>query len=143
MWQTENKKLSFVPEFDVPDFAYRWRLWWESLQPEWRASETWPPCRDVPDDVIEDWAGLQKCGSNGLHLIVASLNWWGHKCSSAKDRKGYTAAREEVTWVFQQVYAFLLDPKSASHSTAEATVPAKRTRGTPASGNANKRRRCR
>lgn len=82
-----------------------WRLWWRSLQPDWRANGTWPPSRDVPDD--EDWEDLCKGGINGLFLIVMCLSWWGPVAVSNKDRADFDAAKEDVLWVFEQIARYL------------------------------------
>lgn len=138
-WTSKNKKLSYIPPFKVSEFAVRWRVWWESLQPVWRDNEDWPPHRDVPED--EDWLQLRKGGPNGLFHVIISLTWWAAQCHTKKDRLAYTSAQEDVVWVLQLVYSYLADLKQAGKSTT--CVPAKRTRDKPAagSGNSNKRRR--
>jgi hypothetical protein len=101
-WNARGKKFGIVPQFKVGEFAAVWRTWWESLQPNWRPQECWPPSRDTPPD--EDWSVLRRGGINGLFVVLMCLSWWAQKLRSAKEQLAFKEAMSDVAWVIQQVF---------------------------------------
>ncbi|KAJ7797200.1 hypothetical protein B0H14DRAFT_2197185, partial [Mycena olivaceomarginata] len=63
---------------DIDAFEKTWWEWWNSMQPEWRASWT----KEGATAVLEgaDWGPLTAAaaaGQNGMLSVVATLYWWG------------------------------------------------------------------
>lgn len=128
-WNGWGKKFETIPVFEVANFAVSWRRWWEGLQPSWRPQDLWPPSRDVPTD--EDWCSLHRGGNNGIFLVIMCLSWWAARATSEKDRAPFEAAKQDVTWVLEQVLesipvSSLPGKRNAEQSDSPATTKRRR-----------------
>lgn len=75
------------------------------MQPEWRrksrrGNDTWPLKR-IPFPQHEAWPELKHRGENGIFLLLLGLGWWMSSVQSAKDRKPWISAIDDLLWVLQ------------------------------------------
>lgn len=108
-WIQKHKRIvTQCPKIsNINAFGADWRSWWTGLQPEWRrksrrGQDTWPlKCSPFPG--VEDWPDLKLHGQRGVFLVVLSLGWWMTGLQSAKDRKHWQSALDDVLWVLQHI----------------------------------------
>ncbi|KAJ7784200.1 hypothetical protein B0H16DRAFT_1446458 [Mycena metata] len=79
-WIARGRKGGDTAVTDPAAYAAGWQLWWDLLQPEWRAKDddgAWLTSSVYGPDDGEAWGHLFQWGTNGTLSIVASLYFWG------------------------------------------------------------------
>ncbi|KJA14112.1 hypothetical protein HYPSUDRAFT_106491, partial [Hypholoma sublateritium FD-334 SS-4] len=82
---------------DVAGFATDFSAWWQSLQPEWRRTDS-----DAGPDLPRqggDWTHIRRSGANGLLSVVAALFFWGNVVQGTPARAVWLKAMEDVLFV--------------------------------------------
>lgn len=90
---------------NVNAFGADWRAWWTNLQPNWRSqsrrgAKAWPLKRS-PFPEVENWCQTKHRGEDGFFLILQALGWWASGVRSAKERREWMSAVDDVLWVLQ------------------------------------------
>lgn len=101
---------------DLVTFPEAVRVWWASIQPEWRGSK-WPLDRSIPD--TEDWSSMKLGGPNGLFLFVMCLYWWWSLAKETSNEVAcaeYLSVIEDVTFILRAIY------RSTQNSNARSAV---------------------
>jgi hypothetical protein len=60
---------------DLDDFADRWTVWWNQMQPNVRRSEGGMP-RPLDESMRGQMVVLKKAGVTGLSVVLVGLRWW-------------------------------------------------------------------
>lgn len=98
------------PIDDLDKFVASYRLWFNALNPSWRARDDagrWMASGDGP------WVDLKKPGPNGLLSLLACLKWWIDKEESLgmEVPVAWVEAVADLIWVMQEL--ILTMPKRA------------------------------
>ncbi|KAF9512231.1 hypothetical protein BS47DRAFT_1363252 [Hydnum rufescens UP504] len=107
-WVKRTRSLTWMPDLSdvhtLSVYGNDCRDWWTFYQPKWRIRK--PNSKEfVHSDGNGDWLSLLVGGNNGLLLHVMSLAWWGNAClNNAKEKKKWTSAVKEVSWVFHRMH---------------------------------------
>ena len=74
-WIQRARSPSWRPSVpDIKSYEAEYMLWWATLQPAWRRSNT----RNIIFSKVDgDWESLQRPGLNGLLSVMAGLLFWG------------------------------------------------------------------
>lgn len=67
----------------VKDVEGEFKMWWNSLQPEWRVENGVV----VKERLVGDWSSMIYPGINGLLSVVAALFFWGLEAQQTKSRR--------------------------------------------------------
>ena len=96
------RKLDVPPEIeDEEDFAARWQLWWNDLQPAWRVSSANGALRR---DGNGPWDSLAVPGTNGMFLVLISLSWWRTIALATRATlEQCDECTRDVLWVLQKM----------------------------------------
>ena len=103
LWAKKDGDTAFSPLIDNPnEFTVEWRSWWRSLQPASQiGAREWPLLKVGLTLLSADWDALKKGSSRGFVLVLLSLTRWEENLRSAKDRKAFQMALEDVYLVLQ------------------------------------------
>ncbi|KAI0069869.1 hypothetical protein K474DRAFT_1558632, partial [Panus rudis PR-1116 ss-1] len=74
IWMS-NCNLNKCPVVKAKPFSAKWKKWYSGVQPESRATSTWPFERSTPPDNL-NWGKLLRGGPAGFFLFILSLSWW-------------------------------------------------------------------
>ncbi|TEB20253.1 hypothetical protein FA13DRAFT_1801127 [Coprinellus micaceus] len=98
-----TRKFNTIPEIpieDIPDYANRWIVWWNRLQPAVRAGPEpgmLPPKLEREHDAAMVGA-LKKSGEWGLYIVMVSLKMW----AGVRERDGrWRSAVKDVNDCFE------------------------------------------
>jgi hypothetical protein len=103
-WGRQPKSTPSIE--DPEEFHQRWLAWWQSCQPKWRSTETWPYLHDGPKG--KDWSRLNITGPHGLFAVVMSASWWANSMGSDASHNPFSAAVEDLQWVIENLVEFNL-----------------------------------
>ena len=79
-----------ISKIEIPsnpeDFGERWCIWWRSIQPSWRLtnSSTLPMKDDNHIPPNPDWTTLSIAGENGIVLAIVGLAIWATSVRHSK-----------------------------------------------------------
>ncbi|KAK0491760.1 hypothetical protein EDD18DRAFT_1080458 [Armillaria luteobubalina] len=88
-----NRRYNVYPGIPAT-FSTELLMWWNTLQPQWRRSDTGP----LP---LKDYSGalgkaLRKDGPNGIITVLIGLMWWGQGSLSTKEAALWRAMVADV-----------------------------------------------
>ena len=112
-WMKHARMLHKVPSvIDLATFPGAVRVWWITIQPEWRGSE-WPLTRLIPD--TEDWSSMKVGGPNGLFLVIMCLYWWRYLVKERSNEvtcAEFLSVLEDVTFILRAIYRSIPNPNA-------------------------------
>ena len=116
----KTRNFSNVPTLDLKCFVAAWWKWWEGLQPAWRVVQT----RTTPDDYVaaDDWPKLRKAGNNGIFTVILALSWWMENIKKGDGASKFFEARDDVSWVLDQLNVDRPSLKSGGRSSRKRYV---------------------
>ncbi|KAJ7770728.1 hypothetical protein B0H16DRAFT_1254036, partial [Mycena metata] len=97
-----GSRMKSLPEVvNVADYARRWNVWWDALQPAWRKRGDdgyWV----VGGRYGTEFGPLDASGLNGCISIVASLYFWGTSETHDEGSRGeWERAVQDVAWMLE------------------------------------------
>jgi len=96
-WIQRARSALYRPAIaSVDRFETSYKLWWASLQPDWRV--------DASGEVTfaktsGDWDVIRKPGRNGILSVTAALFFWGIKVKDTEDINGWENAVDDLLLV--------------------------------------------
>ena len=131
VWMKKHRSFEKLPtHIKSSQFAVAWKQWWMYLQPPCRmlADGSWPPPQNVPEDPSE-WDRVARGGNNGFFLVILTLAWWLYAVAQeGSDMEDLEHAVKDVSWVLQQVTAYLRAKSTPGGSDCDDERPNKRAR---------------
>ena len=93
-WIQRARSAFYRPAISSVDrFETSYKLWWASLQPDWRVS----PSGEVAfAETSGNWDVIRKPGKNGILSVAAALFFWGLKVKDTEDTNGWETAVEDL-----------------------------------------------
>ncbi|KAM6492907.1 hypothetical protein JOM56_011041 [Amanita muscaria] len=117
-WIKQGKSFDNMPCIKKPaEFGVIWWGWWKNLQPSWRRiDDTDNLLREIPVDA--DWSCLLYGNSNGLAIVVMTLEWWLRAIEPAKlgasEHTPLFDAIADVGWVLEALATVIPTVKKGS-----------------------------
>ena len=101
-WIQRARSPSWRPSVpDIKSYEAEYMLWWATLQPAWRRSNTG---NIIFSKVDGDWESLRRPGLNGLLSVMAGLLFWGVTLRESKgDRKAWNKAVSDCLLVITRL----------------------------------------
>jgi len=93
-WIQRARSAFYCPTISSVDcFETLYKLWWASLQPDWRVS---PSSEVAFAETSGNWDVIHKPGKNGVLSVAAALFFWGLKVKNTEDTNGWETAVEDL-----------------------------------------------
>ncbi|KAF9470225.1 hypothetical protein BDN70DRAFT_902281, partial [Pholiota conissans] len=102
-WISRARSTTYRPDLGaLPAFEKGFRVWWASLQPEWRCEGS----TEILKQQQGDLDNLRRPGKNGLVSVLAALFFWAahaekNECAGWQQR--WEASADDVRWVIQSL----------------------------------------
>lgn len=93
-WMKRHRSQTWRPP-PMKSFGKGFKVWWVSLQPEWRVTEG-----RIANDYDGDFSPLKKSGPNGFLLILVGLFYW-HLNIKLEEKKEWVSVVEECVTIIE------------------------------------------
>jgi hypothetical protein len=90
-WMKRHRSQTWRPP-PMKSFGKGFKVWWVSLQPEWRVTEG-----RIANDYDGDFSSLKKSGPNGFLLILVGLFYWRLNIKLEEEKKWVSVVEECIT----------------------------------------------